>query len=79
LEFIRIVLYDLECAQGAFPDAGTAAVAVFFRDKVHRTVCHSARTFHAGPYAFTAAITFVFIDMENFSPYFMVIPSLGFI
>jgi hypothetical protein len=69
LEFIRIARYDLECAQWTFFDAGTAAVTVFFRDEEHLIVCNPERTFHAGLYAFPAAIALL-IDMDNFSLYF---------
>jgi hypothetical protein len=67
LPFIRIALHNLKSIQGALADAGPAAIAIFFRDKVQSIINNSERTFHAVPYTFPAAITYCFIDTNDFS------------
>jgi hypothetical protein len=66
-EIIRFAFYNLERLQGAFPDAGTEAVAVFFRSKARLTVYNPDRAFHTGRDALRAAIAFLFINIDNFS------------
>jgi hypothetical protein len=67
LPLIRFALHNPKGTQRAFPDAGTTTIAKSFCNKVQLIVHNSERTFHAGFYAFPAAIAHRFIDMDYFS------------
>jgi hypothetical protein len=67
LPLICFTLHNFKGAQRTLSDASAASIAKPLRDKAQLVIRHSECAFHAGFYAFPAAIAHRFINMDNFS------------
>ncbi len=70
LPLIGFAFHNSKSTQRALPDTGTAAITKSFRNQMQFIVDDSERALDAGLYAFAAAITHRFINMDNFSLHF---------
>jgi hypothetical protein len=63
----RLALDDRDCAAGAIAQARAQAVAVDVRDKFRFAVHNSNRPLGTGRNALAAAVTLVFVNVDDFS------------